>query len=139
MSYLNDFSVFYYIAAQSRVVTTKVGPLLGLWVETRCDKQREVLYMTEASKFGDNLPEMKFRAGAISATVWRNTITKKDGTQADVRTVKFQRSYKDKDTDQWKNTSSLRATDLPRAVVVLNKAYEYLVLNGQGDLAVEGM
>ncbi len=93
--------------------------------------------MTEVSKFGENLPEMQFRAGAISAAVWRNTIKKKDGSEADIRTVSFQRRYKDKDSDEWKTSNSLRATDLPKAVVVLNKAYEYLVLNGQGDLAVE--
>ena len=88
------------------------------------------------NKFGENLPEKKFRAGAISATIWRNQITTKDGQDREVRTVSFQRSYKDKDTDEWKTTSSLRAMDLPKAVVVLNKAYEYLVLNSQGDLAV---
>jgi hypothetical protein len=121
------------------LAATKVEPTSKLLVEIRCDKQREVVYMTEASKFGENLPEKKFRAGAISATIWRNTITKKDGTPAEIRTVSFQRSYKDKETDEWKNTSSLRSSDLPRAVVVLNKAYEYLVLSGQGDLAVEVM
>ncbi len=91
----------------------------------------------ENGKFGNNLPEMKFRAGAISATVWRNTIKKKDGTDAEVRTVSFDRRYKDKETDEWKSSKSLRASDLPKAVVVLNKAYEYVVLNSQGDLAVE--
>ncbi len=92
--------------------------------------------MTEKT-FGSNLPEKKFKAGAISATVWRNTITKKDGESADILTVSFDRRYKDKDTDEWKSTKSLRSSDLPKAVVVLNKAYEYLVLNSQGDLAVE--
>lgn len=89
------------------------------------------------SQFGSNLPEMKFRAGAICATVWRNTITRKDGSSADVHSIKFERTYKDKDTDEWKKTSSLRAMDLPKAVVVLNKAYEYLILNGQSDLVAE--
>ena len=91
----------------------------------------------ETGKLGDNLPEMKFRAGAISATVWRNTIKRKDGTDAEIRTISFDRRYKDKATDEWKSTRSLRASDLPKAVVVLNKAYEYVVLNSQGDLAVE--
>ncbi|MBW2972624.1 hypothetical protein KY359_06310 [Candidatus Woesearchaeota archaeon] len=80
---------------------------------------------------------MKFKAGAISATIWRNTIKRKDGTSAEVHTVSFDRRYKDKDSDEWKSTRSLRAMDLPKAVVVLNKAYEYLILNGQGDLAFE--
>ena len=82
-------------------------------------------------------PEMTFRAGAISATVWKNTIVRKDGSPADIMSVTFKRSYKDKETDQWKETNSLRTMDLPKATVVLNKAYEYLVLNGQGDLSVE--
>lgn len=93
--------------------------------------------MNETKQFGSNLPEKKFRAGAISATVWRNTITKKDGSPADIMTVSFDRRYKDKETEEWKSTKSLRSSDLPKAVVVLNKAYEYLVLNSQGDLAPE--
>lgn len=92
--------------------------------------------MNQTNELGSNLPEKKFRAGAISATIWRNQITTKDGQDREIRTVSFQRSYKDKDSDEWKTTSSLRTMDLPKAVVVLNKAYEYLVLNGQGDLAV---
>ena len=84
-------------------------------------------------------PEKEFRAGAISATVWKNTIVKKDGSTAEVRSVTFRRSYKDKETDEWKETNSMRAMDLPKATVVLNKAYEYIVLSGQGDLASDGM
>ncbi|MBW2964638.1 hypothetical protein KY363_04215 [Candidatus Woesearchaeota archaeon] len=92
---------------------------------------------TNEKQFGANLPEMKFKAGTISATVWKNTVKTKDGRDADIRSVSFDRRYLDKDTNEWKSTSSLRAMDLPKAVVVLNKAYEYIVLNGQGDLALE--
>ena len=74
------------------------------------------------------LPEVKFRAGAISATVWKNAGVKQTGEATEYRSVTFQRSYKDK-TGAWKTTSSLRLNDLPRATVVLNKAYEYLVMN----------
>lgn len=115
---------------------TKVHSSFMLWVEIRCDKQREAFYMTEANTSGDNLPEKQFRAGAISATIWRNNITKKDGSSAEIMTISFQRSYKDKETAEWKKTSSMRSMDLPKAVVVLNKAYEYLVLNGKSDLVV---
>ncbi len=69
-------------------------------------------------------PEIKFKAGGIAATVWKNQ--SKDG---EYRTVSFERSYKDKD-GTWKKTSSLRLNDLPKATVVLNKAYEHLVLSG---------
>jgi len=77
-----------------------------------------------------NLPEKKFRAGAISATIWRN-VSEKDGMTREWRSVKFERHYKEKDSDEWKTTSNLRAMDLPKAVVVLNKAFEYLIMNGQ--------
>lgn len=76
-----------------------------------------------------HLPEVKFRAGGISATVWKNNGTKQNGEPSEYRSVSFQRSYKDK-TGEWKTTNSLRMNDLPRASVVLNKAYEYLILNG---------
>ncbi|HII72072.1 TPA: hypothetical protein HA265_04930 [Candidatus Woesearchaeota archaeon] len=79
-----------------------------------------------------NVPEKKFRAGAISATIWKN-VHEKDGKSFEVRSIQFERAYKDKDSDEWKSTSSLRAMDLPKAVVVLNKAYEYLVMNNQAE------
>jgi hypothetical protein len=107
-------------------------------VEKKCDKQLEVYEMKEnENKFGANLPEKKFRAGAISATVWRNVVKTKDGQDAEVRTVSFDKRYKDKDTNEWKSSSSLRAMDLPKAVVVLNKAYEYIVLNGDSNITPE--
>jgi len=76
-----------------------------------------------------NLPERKFRAGAICATVWKNAGISKDGQQTQYRTVSFERGYKDRD-GEWKSTSSLRVNDLPRAALVLQKAYEYIALKG---------
>ncbi|MFH1211678.1 MAG: hypothetical protein V1659_01995 [Candidatus Woesearchaeota archaeon] len=72
-------------------------------------------------------PEKKFRAGAISATVWENKGKSKDGKEVVYRTVSFDRNYQDKDGN-WKTTNSLRSSDLPRAILVLNKAFEYLAL-----------
>lgn len=89
--------------------------------------------MEKASEFGSNLPEKNFRVGTISASVWRNTITKKDGTSADVLTVSFDKRYKDKDSDEWKSTKTLRSGDLPKAVVLLNKAYEYILMNSPNN------
>jgi len=76
-----------------------------------------------------NMPEKKFRAGAISATVWLNK-GQRNGEETSFRTIAIERGYKDKE-DNWKSTNSLRINDLPRARVVLQKAYEYLVLNEQ--------
>lgn len=75
---------------------------------------------------GKNLPEKKFRAGAVAATIWSNE-TVRDNKKVSYKTISFERSYKDKD-DTWKTTNSLRTTDIPKAVLVLSKAYEYLAL-----------
>ncbi len=72
-----------------------------------------------------NQPEARFTAGAISATVWQNSSPGKDGMS--YSTVSLQRSYKDRD-GSWKHTSSMRLNDLPKARLVLSKAYEFLVM-----------
>ncbi|MBU4501699.1 MAG: hypothetical protein KKA79_03850, partial [Nanoarchaeota archaeon] len=74
-----------------------------------------------------NAPEKKFSTGAISATVWKNSGKSKTGQDVEYKTVTLQRRYKDK-KDEWQSTNSLRINDLPKAALVLNKAYEYLVL-----------
>ncbi|MBW2992419.1 hypothetical protein KY345_04345 [Candidatus Woesearchaeota archaeon] len=83
-----------------------------------------------------NLPEMKFRAGAISATVWQNKGQNKEGQPTEYRTISLERGYKDKN-GEWKSTNSFRINDLPRASLVLNEAYRYIVLkemqNGAAD------
>lgn len=72
------------------------------------------------------MPEKKFRAGAVSATVWKNE-SKKGADSFAYYSVSLDRNYKDKD-GQWKSTNSLRINDLPRASLVLNKAYEFILL-----------
>ncbi|MBU0980833.1 MAG: hypothetical protein KJ709_08570 [Nanoarchaeota archaeon] len=79
-------------------------------------------------------PEIKFRAGAISASVWENEVEKQDGTTGSYKTISLQRCYKDKAGD-WKNCNSMRANDLPKAMVVLTKAYEHLVMKDTAEAA----
>jgi len=81
-------------------------------------------------------PEAKFRAGAICATIWNNVGQTRDGLTTEFKTVSFERSYKDK-AGAWQTTSSLHLNDLPRAQVVLGKAYEYIVLQNKGGEAQE--
>jgi hypothetical protein len=76
---------------------------------------------------GKKHPEQKFRAGSISATVWQNSGTDNEGKATTYKTVSFERSYLDKEGN-WQTTSSLRVGDIPKATLVLNKAYEYLML-----------
>jgi len=74
-----------------------------------------------------NIPEKRFSTGAINATVWQNEGKSKDGEVVSFRTVSLQRRYKDKDGN-WQSTNSLRVNDLPRASLVLQKAFEFAVL-----------
>ncbi len=78
-----------------------------------------------------NTPEKKISTGAISATIWQNEI-KKDGKATNYRTITLQRVYLDK-KNKWQSTSSMRVSDLPKATLVLNKAYEYIVLKDSSD------
>ncbi len=90
--------------------------------------------MTQMNKTGKTLPEKKFRAGAVSATVWKNA-NEKDGTAYEFFSVSLERGYKDKE-GQWQSTTSLRTADLPRAALVLQEAFKYIVLsNNQTEAA----
>ena len=74
-----------------------------------------------------NKPKKKFSTGAISATIWQNQGTRKTGESVSFNTVSLQRGYKDKEGN-WKSTSTLRINDIPKAILVLQKAYEHLTL-----------
>ncbi|MFC1691520.1 hypothetical protein ACFL0W_05060 [Nanoarchaeota archaeon] len=79
-----------------------------------------------------NRPEKEFRAGAVRATIWKNIGHNKAGEATEYNTIGFQRSYQDKE-GVWQTTSSLRINDLPKAQLVLKKAYEYIVLKDKSD------
>jgi len=83
-----------------------------------------------AQNTSGNLPEKKFRAGSVSATIWLNKGQKVNGEEAEYRTISVERSYTDKNGN-WQSTNSMRINDLPKAQLVLQKAYEYVVLNHQ--------
>lgn len=79
-----------------------------------------------------NIPEKKFSTGTVCATVWENQGKSKTGEIIGYKTISLQRSYKDKN-GAWQNTSSLRINDLPKAALVLQKSYEYIVLREQRE------
>ena len=79
-----------------------------------------------------NKPEKKFIAGAVSATIWQNRGIRRNGEEAQFRTISIDRKYKDKGGN-WQTTNTFRVNDLPRVSVVLNRAYEYLVLKNQEE------
>ena len=70
--------------------------------------------------------EKRFNAGALSATIWR-TERIIDGKEKPLKTISLQKSYKDKN-GVWQNTTVLHTNDLPKAKLVLEKAYEYIAM-----------
>lgn len=74
-------------------------------------------------------PEKTFRMGLVSASVFVNEFDVNDGkrkTKRSRRNVVLQRSYKDKESDEWKQTNSFGLGDLPAAIRVLELAQSYV-------------
>ena len=85
------------------------------------------MIQTEVGETPKQQPEKRFRAGPISAAVWRNEGTNAQGKPTVYRTVTMERRYKDK-SDQWQSSHTLMRDDLPKASLVMGKAFEYLTL-----------
>lgn len=73
-----------------------------------------------------NIPEKRFSTGGIVATVWKNAQTT-NGKEYEYNTISLQRRYADKE-GKWQSSNSMRLNDLPKATLVLEEAYKYLVL-----------
>jgi hypothetical protein len=63
------------------------------------------------------------RIGGVTATIWSNNHNFRT-----YKTVTIERNYKDKNGN-WAKTRSLRANDLPKAILALQKAYEHIINN----------
>ncbi len=74
-------------------------------------------------------PEIVFKVGAVRASIFRNTI-EKNGKLIPLPKVAIEVRYKDK-TGQWNGTNSLSLNDLPKAILALQKAFEYLMEHKQ--------
>lgn len=79
-----------------------------------------------------NGPEKKFAAGGVSAAIWTN-LTK---DSKEYTTISFQRTYLDA-KGEWQHTDSMRVQDIPKLMLVAQKAYEYIVLKSDTDPAEE--
>ena len=77
-------------------------------------------------------PEVTFRHGQCSASIFATEHERPNGEKYTTRSVSFQRRYLDKD-GCWQTTQCLGVNDLPKATLVLQKAYEYLTANGWND------
>ena len=70
-------------------------------------------------------PETVFKVGAVRASVFQNTI-EKAGRSIALPKVVIEVRYKDKNGN-WQGTNSLSINDLPKAILALQKAFEYLM------------
>jgi hypothetical protein len=78
-------------------------------------------------------PETVFKVGAVRAAVFRNII-EKAGKSIPLPKVVIEVRYKDK-TGQWNGTNSLSLNDLPKAILALQKAFEYLTTHKEPEEA----
>ena len=69
-------------------------------------------------------PEISFKVGAVRACVFRNTVAQ-GGKMVPLPKVVLEVRYKDK-TGKWNGTNSLSLNDIPKAILALQKAFEYL-------------
>lgn len=71
-----------------------------------------------------NKPEQVFKVGPVRASVFQNEIEHK-GQKVNLPKVVLEVRYKDKEGN-WKGTNSLSVNELPKAILALEKAYDYL-------------
>ena len=76
-------------------------------------------------------PEKVFQHGALKAAIFANE-HEKDGQSFTVRRVSLQKLYRDKE-GALKTTNSLEVNDLPKAILVLQKSFDYLTVRHDSD------
>ncbi len=82
-------------------------------------------------------PLWHFHAGSVRASIWENE-RDINGKTFTVRDLTFSKRYRDVN-GEYKNTTKYSANDIPKAMLVLQKAYEQMVTgfedepNGKGQ------
>ena len=71
-----------------------------------------------------NQPTARFKHGSITASIFENEV-KKNGNSFTVSKVVLQKSFLDKN-EHWQTTSSLDTNDVPKAIMALAKAYDFV-------------
>ena len=74
----------------------------------------------------DKRPVKKIQAGGVAAALWRNNVTLWSGQEIETLSVTLDRRYKDRN-GEWKSASSFQANDIPKALLVLVKAYAHMM------------
>ena len=78
-----------------------------------------------------NRPEKVFQHGGVKASIFTNEY-EKDGESFTNNSISLQRVYRDKE-GMFKTTTSLKVNDLPKAILVLQKAFDYLTIKQEPE------
>jgi len=68
-----------------------------------------------------NRPVQTLRHRSIKATIWRNSTAK-----GDLFNVTISRSYRDKTTDEWRETQSIGYDDLMNVAALMYEAHAFI-------------
>jgi len=79
----------------------------------------------------DSKPIKDFRSGGIQASVWRNE-TEKNGQVVVRHSVRIQKQFRNKNGD-YENTEYYFRDDLPKLILVAQKAFEFITLKESKD------
>ena len=75
-------------------------------------------------------PIRTFRCGSISAAIWSDSKVL-DHEIVEMHSIRIDKAYKD--GEEWKNTHTFAAEDLPKVALVADEAYRYLRLRSSVD------
>ena len=75
-----------------------------------------------------NAPPIKhIKCAGVRVSVWCDKRTGQDGRGFESFSVTLDRAYKDAN-GAWQNTGRLRENDIPKAIVALGKAFEFVTM-----------
>ena len=77
-------------------------------------------------------PFKEWKAGNMKVAMWKNKKDMEDGSEIEFKTVSLTRSYRKPGEDLWRHdVINLRRNDLQKAILVLQKAQEELLLSNE--------
>ena len=79
-----------------------------------------------------NRPVKELRVRNLTLAIWENEGTSRDGRPVTRHSITLNKRYQDQQSGDWRDSSSFFPDDLPRLRLLLDKAYEHLLLS-DGD------
>jgi hypothetical protein len=84
-----------------------------------------------------NKPMANMKVGSVRAAIWKNHRQNENGNSFESVKVVLDRTYKDR-SGNYSSTHSLDVNDIPKAILALMRAYEYLMASSEeNDVATE--